>query len=138
MAVPKSLYDDAWHQAVRHKYLESQKAGCDRGLDAIDEWHQHYWTLYLRHRWLEHLTGEECYEEFSPESHGALRRRFGDEPLVQVIADRVRLGAENIDVLLWAAEADADLDTVIAILTEMRVNDIRCTRFCVPFAEDER
>jgi hypothetical protein len=135
MVDTRSLFQSALVEAERHKYIESEKVGSDVGLRAIHDWHQRYWTLWLRHRWLEHLLGQVHYEEFAPESYGALRQRFGPSDLLAEVIERVRYGAENIDVLTWATREGRDLSTVIAMLIVMRVNDIRCTRFCFAFAE---
>jgi len=134
MGAKKSLFHHAWREAERHKYLASMEAGEDLGDRAIDEWQQRYWTLWLRHRWLEHLLGDECYKEFDPELLGVLSRRFGSLPLLREIVDQVRGRAENADVFAWAIRELRHIPPVVAILTEMRVNDIRCTRFCFGFA----
>ncbi len=135
MGATRSLFLSARTEAERHKYLASQQAGRDLGIEAIDDWHQRYWTLWLRHRWLEHLMGVERYEEFRPERFGVLTRKFGPSELLDEIGRRVRDGAENIDILVWAAEKRCDMAQVTGILTEMRINEIRCTRFCFAFAD---
>jgi hypothetical protein len=135
MGATKSLFLSARQEAERHKYFASQRAGRDLGLQAIDEWHQRHWTLWLRHRWLEHLMGVQSYEEFPPERFGVLARRFGPSELLDAVIRRVRGGAENIDILVWAARERHDLARVTGILTEMRINEIRCTRFCFTFAD---
>jgi len=135
MVETRSLFQSALVEAERHKYIESQKVGRDVGLPAIDDWHQRYWTLWLRHRWIEHLLGDVRYEEFAPDTFGVLRRDFGPSPLLAEVIERVRYGAENIDVLIWASRERRDLSATMAMLTTMRINDIRCTRFCFAFAE---
>jgi len=135
MVETRSLFKSALSEAERHKYIESQKVGRDVGLPAIDDWHQRYWTLWLRHRWLEHLLGDVRYEEFTEGSFGVLRSRFGPSSLLDEVIERIRYGAENIDVLIWASREGRDLPTTMALLTTMRINDIRCTRFCFAFSE---
>lgn len=135
MVVAKSLFRRALLEAERHRYLQSERAGQDVGPEAIDQWHRHYWTLWLRHRWLEHLLGDVRYEEFEAEQYGQLRRLFGSCRLLDEVVEKVRQGAENIDVLVWAAGAGRDLRAVVRMLVEMRVNEIRCTRFCFAFSE---
>lgn len=135
-AKPESLYREALREAERHKYLESEKARRDLGPAAIDDWHRRYWTIWLRHRWLEHLLGLRCWEEFEPWRFGRLSALFPEqETLVSEIADLVRRGAENADILWWAAKQRRDLAAAIAILTEVRINEIRCSRKCFLFAE---
>jgi hypothetical protein len=133
----KSLFLTALRDAEVHKYLESQKAGHDLGPSAIDDWQRRHWTLWLRHRWVEHLLGEACWEEFEPERFGRLRSLFeAHADLLDEVIERVRRGGENIDVLCWAAAERRDMEIVQRMLTELRLNDIRCSRFCVTFAAD--
>ncbi len=133
---PESLFREALREAERHKYLESDKAGRDLGHAAIDDWHRRHWTIWLRHRWLEHLLGLRCWEEFDPWRCGRLCALFPHhEALLSEIASLVRRGAENADILWWAAGQRRALAAVIEILTEMRVNEIRCSRRCFPFAD---
>jgi hypothetical protein len=123
-------------EAERHKYLESQKAGQDLGEGAIVDWHRRHWTLWLRHRWLEHLLGFTCYEEFEPERFGRLQGLYGHhDGLLHEVADMVRRGAENTDILWWAARLDKDVRAVVRMLIELRLNEIRCTRRCFAFAK---
>ncbi len=133
---PESLFREALREAERHKYLESEKARRDLGHAAIDDWHRRHWTIWLRHRWLEHLLGTRCWEEFETRRLGRLRALFpGQEALLGEITGLVRRGAENADILWWAARQRRDLPVVIAILTEVRVNEIRCSRQCFLFAD---
>ncbi len=131
----ESLFHEALAEAERHKYLESEKAGRDLGPEAIDDWHRRHWTLWLRHRWLEHLLGLRCWEELEAWRFGRLRDLFpGHEALLAEIADLVRRGAENTDILWWAAKQKRDMPTVVRILTEVRINELRCSRQCLLFA----
>jgi hypothetical protein len=134
----ESLFQEAQAEAERHKYLESERAGCDLGEEAIDDWHRRHWTLWLRHRWLEHLLGLRCWEELEAWRFGRLRDLFPDHAaLLDEIAGLVRRGAENTDILWWAAKEGRPLPTVMAILTEVRINEIRCSRNCFIFARGE-
>ena len=133
--MPENLFREASQEAERHKYLESEKAGRDLGPAAIEDWQRRHWTLWLRHRWLEHLLGVACWEEFEPERFGRLRALFGAHArLLDEIIDRVRRGAENIDILCWAAIERRDLSAVLRVLTELRLNETRCTRHCIDFS----
>lgn len=133
---PRSLFASALDEAERHKYLASERAGCDLGDSAIDDWHQRHWTIFLRHRWIEHLLGNACWEEFEPGRWGRLRHLFAGHPvLLREVVEKVRQGAENLDVLWWARASGRDARTVARMLVELRLNDIRCTRFCLRFAK---
>ena len=131
----RSLFQKALRAAEEYKYLESEKAGQDLGPGAIDDWQRRHWTIWLRHRWVEHLLGETCWEEFAPERFGRLRALFAAHVrLLDEVIERVRHGAENIDVLCWAAAERRDLAAVVRMLCELRLNEIRCTRACFAFA----
>src|SRR6516165_4111811 len=52
-----SVYIDSELEALRFKWIESEKAGCDLGEEAIRKWVQKHWSGYLRSKWLEHLQG---------------------------------------------------------------------------------
>ena len=135
--MPESLYREAQAEADRYKYLESEKAGRDLGPAAIDDWHRHYWPAWFRHHWVEHLLGVRCWEELELWRFGRLRTLFPTQAalLAEVLALVLR-GAENADVLWWAAREHRPLPHVMAILTELRINEIRCSRQCFLFAED--
>ena len=135
-AKPRSLFKYGLVEAERHKYLESEKAGRDLGTAAIDDWHRRHWTLWLRHRWLEHLLGTICWEEFDPALFGRLETDFADrKELLDEVVRRVRRGAENIDVVWWATAEQRDSAAIARMLVLLRLNDIRCTRFCFAFAK---
>ncbi|MFP4057988.1 MAG: hypothetical protein ACLF0G_14060 [Candidatus Brocadiia bacterium] len=132
---PQSLFLRANLEAERHKYLESQKAGRDLGHQAIADWHRRHWTLWLRERWLEHLLGTTRYEEFEPERFARLPALFAERSdLLAEVVEMVRRGAENADILFWAASERRDLRVVVRILVELRLNEIRCSRYCFDFA----
>ncbi|HPD15497.1 MAG TPA: hypothetical protein PLE19_11130 [Planctomycetota bacterium] len=135
---PESLFREAQAEVDRHKYLESEKRGYDLGHDAVDDWHRRYWTLWLRHRWLEHLLGQRCWEELEVWRFGRLRTLFaGHEALLEEIATLVRRGAENTDVVFWAARTHlSEMPLIESILTEVRINEIRCSRQCFLFAKE--
>ena len=131
-----SLFEEALAEARRHKYIESQKAGRDLGTEAIEDWHRRHWTIWLRHRWLEHLLGERCWQEFEPWRFGRLKALFATHAaLMEEVTEMVRRGAENMDILWWAAREGRTLAVVVRMLIELRLNEIRCTRSCFAFAK---
>jgi len=131
----KSLFEEALAEAHRHKHIESEKAGRDLGQKAIEDWHRRHWTIWLRHRWLEHLLGEQCWREFEPWRFGRLRTLFAaHRALMDEVAEMVRGGAENFDILWWAAREGRAMQVVVRMLIELRLNEIRCTRGCFEFA----
>ncbi len=133
---PESLFREAQAEADRYKYLESEKAGRDLGSAAIDDWHRHHWPAWFRHRWIEHLLGHRCWEELEAWRFGRLPALFpAQQALVGEVVGLVLRGAENADILWWAARDRRSLPTVMAMLTEIRINEIRCSRQCFLFAQ---
>jgi len=131
-----SLFEEALAEARRHKYIESQKAGRDVGPEAIEDWHRRHWTIWLRYRWLEHLLGERCWREFESWRFGRLKALFAaHRGLMEEVVEMVRRGAENADILWWAARERRALRVVVRMLIELRLNEIRCTRGCFDFAD---
>src|SRR5258708_20786964 len=73
-----SVYLDGEQEALRYKWIESEKAGRDLGEAAIRRWVQNHWWGYLRARWLEHLQGRRFWVELDRGDFGLLLRRFHD------------------------------------------------------------
>ena len=71
-----SLHECGEEEARRFKWIESEKAGCDLGEQAIRKWVKEHWCGYLRARWLEHLQGKQFWEELDRGDFGLLQRRF--------------------------------------------------------------
>lgn len=121
-----SLYEHAFQEAERHKWIESQKHGYDRGDCAIHEWYGLYWRDFCRRKRLEHLRGEHCWEEFG-------QRRFGDllpllhlrDPLIDRLVEMLDSGMENLDVINWALDRKIDMARVIEVLAIVDVNGAR-------------
>lgn len=121
-----SLYHHAREEALRHKWVESEKAGRDLGKSAIEDWNKHHWWRWCRGRWLEHLQGEIYWKELGPSYFGALRRRIVADPILQDrIVDRIKEGWENLDIILWATRWGLDISAVHEILTTLDMNSCR-------------
>ena len=100
-----SVYVDGEQEALRYKWIESEKAGCDLGEAAIRRWVRDHWWGYLRARWLEHLQGKRFWVELDRGDFGLLQRRFHEnELLLDRILDRLKAGQENLDILVWAID----------------------------------
>lgn len=122
----RSLYHEAWLEALRHKWIESQKHGFDLGPHAIANWYKLYWTVYCRYRHLEHLRGYQYWIEFDYGDFGQLT--FLDEYpdlLCDRIIDRVHQGYENLDIIDWAREWGLPMHRVLDILTLVNINQAR-------------
>lgn len=121
-----SVHEEALKEAERHKWIESQKRGCDLGSSALDEWYQVHWPHYCRCKRLEHLRGKQRWREFEDENFGQLYALIlqGDL-LVDRILDRVFQGTENLSLINWALDWGLPMDRVIQILTQVDINRSR-------------
>jgi hypothetical protein len=126
-AVPRgSVYIDCEREAERFKWIESEKAGCDLGEQAIRRWVKEHWWGYLRARWLEHLEGKQFWEELDRGDFGLLQRRFHENTLLlDRILDRLKAGQENLDIILWGLHWGLNLTDVRDILQALDINSRR-------------
>lgn len=122
----ESVYANGIAEALRHKWIESEKAGRDLGLEPVHQWCRQYWQSFLRHRWLEHIKGIHRWHELDRGDFGLLNYEFLDEPLLlDRILDRLVAGKENLGVIQWALEWNMPLDRVIQILEILDINSRR-------------
>ena len=79
-----SVYIESEQEALRYKWIESEKAGHDLGEVAIRRWVKDHWWGYLRARWLEHLQGRRFWVEldraFRPVATGIPLRHASPRP----------------------------------------------------------
>lgn len=123
---PASVYEDCEKEAARFKWIESEKAGCDLGEQAVRRWVREHWCGYLRARWLEHLHGKTFWKELDRGDFGLLQRCFHENTLLlDRILDRLKTGQENLDVILWALDWGINLADVRAILQALDINSRR-------------
>jgi hypothetical protein len=121
-----SVYTDGEQEALRFKWIESEKAGCDLGEAAIRRWVQCHWWGYLRARWLEHLQGKRFWVELDRGDFGLLQRTFHDNSLLlDRILDRLKAGQENLDIISWAHSWGISIDPVLKILETLDINSRR-------------
>ncbi|WP_337175744.1 hypothetical protein [Paludisphaera sp.] len=124
--VRSSLQERGELEALRFKWIESEKAGHDLGEAAIRLWICRHWNRFIRLRWLEHLHGETCWIEFDPRAFGILRRSpLLDSPLTETILEHFRWGEENLHIIQWAMDAGQPMDEIRLILTILDVNSSR-------------
>jgi hypothetical protein len=126
-AVEKSsVYIEGEQEALRYKWIESEKAGRDLGEAAIRRWVQHHWWGYLRARWLEHLHGKRFWVELDRGDFGLLEKKFQDEALLlDRIVDRLKAGQENLDIILWSLDWGIPMAAVRHILEVLDINSRR-------------
>src|SRR4051812_33037532 len=91
-SVRKSLHEAAAAEALRAKWIESEKAGRDLGEAAIRAWIRGHWSRFVRERWIEHLEGRIFWAELDCGDFGLLEREFPDAELFDEIVRRVRAG----------------------------------------------
>jgi hypothetical protein len=121
-----SVYVDCELEAERFKWIESEKAGCDLGEEAIRRWVRDHWWGYLRARWLEHLQGRRFWVELDRGDFGLLHSQFLDNAvLLDRILDRLKAGQENLQIILWAIEWSIPVEPVLKILKALDINSRR-------------
>jgi hypothetical protein len=121
-----SVYIESEQEALKYKWIESEKAGRDLGESAIRRWVQNHWWGYLRARWLEHLQGRRFWVELDRGDFGLLQRRFHDDILLlDRILDRVKAGQENLDIIRWALDWGMPMQSVLHILEALDINSRR-------------
>ena len=121
-----SVYVDAEQEALKFRWIESEKAGYDLGEEPIRRWVQCHWWGFLRARWVEHLQGKRFWIELDRGDFGLLQREFQDNSvLLDRILDRLKAGQENLDIICWAHTWGIAMDPVIKILTALDINSRR-------------
>ena len=121
-----SVFVDGEQEALRYKWIESEKAGFDLGEAAIRRWVQCHWWGYLRARWLEHLQGNRFWVELDRGDFGLLQRKFVENTvLLDRILDRLKAGQENLDVICWAHHWGISMEPVLKILEALDINSRR-------------
>jgi len=128
-----SIHVEGEKEALRFKWIESEKAGRDLGEEAIRRWVQMHWWGCLRAWWIEHLEGKRFWLELDRNDFGLLLGEFrGEEDLLHRILARIKGGQENLDIILWAREANLPMLSVLQIL---EVLDINSRRLACKFAQ---
>jgi len=120
-----SVHESGIVEALRHKWIESEKAGRDLGESAIRNWVRQHWNGFLRARWLEHLEGRAFWVELDQDDHGLLQHAFLGHPIIDEVLDRLKHGRENLDLIVWALDGGYDVDEVIRILEALDINSRR-------------
>ena len=121
-----SVYIDGEQEALRFKWIESEKAGRDLGEAALRRWVKEHWWGYLRARWMEHLEGKRFWVELDRGDFGLLQREFHDQTLLlDRILDRLKAGKENLDVINWAIDWGINMNAAIKILEALDINSRR-------------
>jgi hypothetical protein len=120
-----SLYDEARQEALRHKWIESQKRGHDLGEPAIQDWYHQYWPRYCRFARVEHLEGCRRYREFGDDFGHLYSLLIRRDLLTDRILDRFFAGYENLAIINWAMDWGLPVDEVIEVLVQLDMNRAR-------------
>jgi hypothetical protein len=121
-----SLHAEGEQEALRHKWIESERAGRDLGEACIQCWVQEHWNGFLRSRWLKHLQGETFYYELEGRDFGLLQKRFCDKTnLLNQILNRLIKGQENLDVIVWSIDTGLPFEPIHEILEALDINSRR-------------
>lgn len=124
----RSLVAATEDEAVRHKWIESEKAGSDLGHYALHDWVRRHWDPFLRQRWVEHLLGHVFWYELDHSSFGLFRHVFEDNSLGRLILVLYKSGGpegENLGIIQRAQAEDWPMDEVFEILELLNINSRR-------------
>ena len=128
-ASPSSVYDHARREAEKHKWLESEKQGCDVGPQAIEDWYRQFWGKYCRQRRLEHLAGRQQWAEFADHEFGQMYELLvSGNSLLQDLIDRFERGWENLQFAVWLHETKRSQEEVEYILSLLEIININIAR----------
>jgi hypothetical protein len=125
LAIRYSVHVCGEKEALRYKWIESEKAGRDLGEWAIRCWVRQHWNGFLRERWLEHLQGRAFWIELDHDDFGLLQRTFQNTELLNSILERLKAGQENLNILTWAIDEHLPMDEVLNILEMLDINSRR-------------
>ncbi len=122
----ESVFEAAYLEARRHRWIESQNAGRDLGSPVIHDWYRRFWWTFLRCRHVEHLLGERAWLEFDADSYCVLQNSpRWNTPLSQEIIDLYRIGWENLNLIDHALHRDYPMHEVYECLATINMNDAR-------------
>jgi hypothetical protein len=120
------VYEEADKAIQQHKWIESKRAGRDLGAEAKRDWIEHHWSTFYRSRLVQHLLGEAFFDEFEPECFGILSVGFGDVAgLLNAVLERIKEGAENLDLLRWGSEEHVPHSRLLQVLIAADINGHR-------------
>ena len=123
-----SLYEEGLREALRHKWIESQKHGQDLGAQALSDWYRRYWPIFCRLKCLEHLAGSRHWREFAPDDFGLIGTLIRHQDLLlEMILDRAAAGMENLELICWAQDWGLPIDRVLTILEQLNLNRAQLT-----------
>jgi hypothetical protein len=118
-----SVIEEGIREAHRHKWIESQKRGCDLGDEGLQDWYRRYWPIFCRLKCLEHLEGSQSFMEFELADFGLLQELYErDAKLIEMILDRAYDGMENLNIICWAQDWGLPMERILWILERLNLN----------------
>ena len=125
-AIPRSLYSAALEEALRHKWIESQKHGCDLGEAALKDWFRKHWLPFCRSKRLEHVEGMQQWSEFAQHEFGQVFQLIMDDDILcDRILDRMEHGFDNLEIINWALSWGLPMIRVLQLLEIIDINRAR-------------
>lgn len=124
--IPRSLYSAALEEALRHKWIESQKHGCDLGEAALKDWFRKHWLPFCRGKRLEHVEGMQQWSEFAEHEFGQVFQLIMDDDILcDRILDRMEHGYDNLEIINWALGWGLPMGRVLSYLELIDINRAR-------------
>jgi hypothetical protein len=105
--IKESLHLRSVEEALKHKWIESEKRGHDLGEEAIRHWIQKHWI------------------ELSADDFGLLTRRPFQSEYFDAIVAMLKARGENFTILNWAIDNNLPTDEIREILEYLDVNSAR-------------
>jgi hypothetical protein len=120
------VYEEATRAIQEHKWIESEKAGRDLGVDAERDWVESYWHRFYRSRLIRHVRGDAYFVEFGAECFGVYDKGFCElRSLLDAVLERIQTGAENLDLLRWGIQERLPQDELLKLLVAVDINGHR-------------
>jgi hypothetical protein len=120
------VYEEADRAIQEHKWIASEKAGRDLGVEAKRDWIEHHWHAFYRSRLVEHLCGETFFDEFDVECFGIFSGPLEEvADLLDLVLRRIREGAENLDLLRWGCQEHVPYKQLLQVLIAANLNGHR-------------
>lgn len=121
-----SLYDEALAEALKHKWIESQKHGCDLGEAALKDWFRKHWLPFCRMCRLEHIEGMQRWLEFAEHDFAQVYHLLcSGDLLLDRILDRMEHGYDNLEIINWALTWKLPMPRVLELLEMIDINRAR-------------
>jgi len=131
--VALSLYDQALAEALKHKWIESQKQGRDLGDAALKDWFRRHWLPFCRVCRLEHIEGMRRWLEFAEHEFGQVYHMLlNGDLLLDRILDRMEHGYDNLEIINWGLSWGLPMPRVLELLEMIDINRARLEPIAFP------